>query len=284
MFRSAHEQVSVGGGIYCIRNSVNGCYYIGSAKNFRRRFRQHLTQLRHGTHGNRNLQNDFTKFGESAFVFDVIESRRRGNLVRENAYLQQCCRDSFCYNIRTDAFSGVYGCSPSAITREKIRVALTGKKYRGWGAESRARAKIAQLKRHKVNPHSLVTRQKISATLMGNCNAGRPRKQWTLADAERLMFEAHEREKRKLNGEHFTWRSCPQKWAGPCTGRKAGPPTAETRAKISAANRGKRRTPEQRARVSAAMRGKCKSPEHRAKLRENLQKRRDHTDNLLLNF
>lgn len=49
-------------------------------------------------------------------------------------------------------------------------------------------------------------------------------------------------------------------------GRKLVPLSAEHRAKISAANRGKLRSPEQRARISAARRGKPLSPQTRAKI------------------
>lgn len=51
--------------------------------------------------------------------------------------------------------------------------------------------------------------------------------------------------------------------------RKTGPPSAETRAKISAANMGRKgiaRTPEQRAAVSAKLKGRVFSEEHCAKI------------------
>ena len=60
-------------GIYQIRNLNNEKVYIGSAKEFKRRFTQHLNSLNKGTHHNKHLQGAFNKHGSDAFVFEVLE-------------------------------------------------------------------------------------------------------------------------------------------------------------------------------------------------------------------
>lgn len=52
---------------------VNERVYVGSAKNIRKRWKLHRTHLRMGIHHNRPLQMAWRKYGESAFVFDVLE-------------------------------------------------------------------------------------------------------------------------------------------------------------------------------------------------------------------
>lgn len=60
-------------GIYRIRNSVNGKFYIGSSVNVESRIFKHLSFLRRGKHPNSHLQAAFTKYGEAAFEYLLIE-------------------------------------------------------------------------------------------------------------------------------------------------------------------------------------------------------------------
>src|SRR5690606_4713108 len=61
------------GGVYQIRNLINGKIYIGSAKCVQVRASQHLSKLKQGKHANKHLQNAFNKHGEDAFLFEVLE-------------------------------------------------------------------------------------------------------------------------------------------------------------------------------------------------------------------
>jgi group I intron endonuclease len=60
-------------GIYAIRHSDSGRLYVGSAVNIAARWRQHKSQLRRGLHHSRYLQAAWGKYGESGFVFEVLE-------------------------------------------------------------------------------------------------------------------------------------------------------------------------------------------------------------------
>lgn len=60
-------------GIYCIKNTVTGKVYIGSAVNLRKRKNEHFSTLAAGTHANRYLQSAYDKYGLAAFEFTVLE-------------------------------------------------------------------------------------------------------------------------------------------------------------------------------------------------------------------
>jgi group I intron endonuclease len=60
-------------GVYLIRNNLNNKLYIGSATgSMKRRWGQHISELRRGVHSNRHLQAAWNKYGEEAFTFEVI--------------------------------------------------------------------------------------------------------------------------------------------------------------------------------------------------------------------
>lgn len=59
--------------IYQIRHIASGKVYVGSASNPRKRQGDHLRDLQNGKHHSRYLQRAYDKYGEDAFVFEVIE-------------------------------------------------------------------------------------------------------------------------------------------------------------------------------------------------------------------
>lgn len=61
-------------GVYRIRNLINDKKYVGSAgSSFSQRWKDHRRHLRKGTHHSAYLQNSWNKYGEDAFVFEIIE-------------------------------------------------------------------------------------------------------------------------------------------------------------------------------------------------------------------
>lgn len=61
-------------GVYSIKNTVNGREYIGQTSiNFYDRWKDHRRHLRRGDHVNKELQSDWTKYGESGFDFVILE-------------------------------------------------------------------------------------------------------------------------------------------------------------------------------------------------------------------
>ncbi len=91
----------MGIGIYKIRNLINNKIYVGSTKNIKARWAKHKALLRHNKHQNTHLQNAWNKYGEGAFVFEVIEECRIENLIsREQFFINSLNPD---YNQTTIA-------------------------------------------------------------------------------------------------------------------------------------------------------------------------------------
>lgn len=61
-------------GIYKITCTVNGRFYIGSSNNCSKRWGYHRRDLRGGKHHSIHLQRAWNKYGEAAFIFEIIET------------------------------------------------------------------------------------------------------------------------------------------------------------------------------------------------------------------
>jgi group I intron endonuclease len=59
--------------IYQIKNTIIDKVYIGSSSNVSLRWNQHLDQLYYKIHKNYKLQEDYNKYGLSAFSFSILE-------------------------------------------------------------------------------------------------------------------------------------------------------------------------------------------------------------------
>lgn len=70
--------------VYRITCKENGRVYIGSTSNYYMRSKSHLSLLRRGKHNKQEFQEDFEKFGEKAFVFEVVEEPK-GDLLEAEA-------------------------------------------------------------------------------------------------------------------------------------------------------------------------------------------------------
>lgn len=109
-------------GIYMIRNRINGKFYIGSAKNFQKRFHHHLEAFRKKKH-NSLFQNAWNKYGESAFSFFIIELCPTQLLIeREQFYLNLFTPydRNIGYNICSNAYSRI-GVKLSKEHTEKLK-------------------------------------------------------------------------------------------------------------------------------------------------------------------
>jgi hypothetical protein len=95
-------------GIYRIRNTVNGCVYVGSAVNFTDRWRRHTLDLSRGSHHCPPLQDAWVEDGETAFVFEIIEAvecNKKALDLREQAHLDEALATGLAYNIARKAYS-----------------------------------------------------------------------------------------------------------------------------------------------------------------------------------
>lgn len=103
------DSISSTPSIYQIRHIESGKVYVGSAVNPRRRYRSHTQKLKRGTHHSRHLQSAWDKYGESAFVFEIIEPVLfvEDLLTREQYWIdKKCAADSeHGYNVTPTAGS-----------------------------------------------------------------------------------------------------------------------------------------------------------------------------------
>jgi len=114
--------------IYSITNKINNKKYIGSTTCFSRRKRTHLNLLRKNQHHSIKLQNSYNKYGESNFIFEVIEEVSN---IEKLIEIEQIHIDKNKPDLNVTLIAGLnshIGLKRTESTKEKIRLANTGKK------------------------------------------------------------------------------------------------------------------------------------------------------------
>lgn len=91
-------------GVYAIICMITLKVYIGSAMNFRKRWKTHQWQLKKGKHHSPKLQRAWDKYGTENFQFEIIEECSIENLLTK----EQIWIDFY------DAFKNGYNCRPKA--------------------------------------------------------------------------------------------------------------------------------------------------------------------------
>lgn len=113
-------------GVYKIRCTCNGKYYIGSThESFSKRISHHVSLLRANKHKNAHMQRCFNKYGEGSFVFEILKVLKSNILDEEQVYLDMCISDEKCFNINPIA-SGTPNLSKEVI---KKRAETMRRKY-----------------------------------------------------------------------------------------------------------------------------------------------------------
>ena len=120
------------GHIYQIRNTKNNAVYIGSVlkRDPEHRWHRHKTDLRGGHHHSKHLQNAWNKYGESHFVFEILETVDGDVLQREQCYLDNR-KNNFPSNLNYNVLWIAGNCSGrvwSTEMRKKLSVAHLGQK------------------------------------------------------------------------------------------------------------------------------------------------------------
>jgi len=85
-------------GVYKITCSGNDKIYIGSSSNIHLRFKTHLRQLKNGNHINKHLLNAYTKYGEHAILFEIVEECDESLVLEREQYWMDLTK---CYDRNT---------------------------------------------------------------------------------------------------------------------------------------------------------------------------------------
>lgn len=163
------------GYIYKILNTKNNKVYIGSTINFELRKRTHIRTLNSDTHFNRYLQNSWNKYGESAFIFEIIECTLNTDILiaREQFYMDsyKSYNRNIGYNINKLADSSL-GRRVSEETKEKIRQKHLKANRKGvnshqWGRKHTKETKDKISKIHKGKSVDTDIRKNMSMAHLG---------------------------------------------------------------------------------------------------------------------
>lgn len=118
-------------GIYFIINLLNGMFYVGSAVNFNKRWKEHRNLFENNKHSNSKLQNVYNKYGEDVFQFTIVEIvEDELNLLKiEQLWIDasDCCNREIGYNINPTAGSNL-GRKWSDETKLKLSIAGKNRK------------------------------------------------------------------------------------------------------------------------------------------------------------
>lgn len=184
-------------GVYIIENVKNGKCYIGSTRRcFKRRWSNHLNELRKNKHHSIKLQRSFNKHGESSFKFKVLEyCKLEKNREQEQKWIDRMNPEyNMLLNI-TDTIPGMLGKKHKDTTKVKMSKSAKGRKKsakhrksislemkRQWQSGERTQSKVTY--NTKVN----MGRAKFSGILLVlnkdnkellNC--------WSIADASDIL-------------------------------------------------------------------------------------------------
>jgi len=116
-------------GIYGIRNSVNGKWYVGQTIDLNNRKSVHFASLHGRYHHNDHLQSAFLKYGKECFEFYILEEAPITELdIKENEYISVFKSDQrdHGYNIERGG-NNHRVCSDE--TRQKLSIANKGRRH-----------------------------------------------------------------------------------------------------------------------------------------------------------
>lgn len=226
-------------GIYIITNTKNSKVYVGSTVNFEKRWGEHRSRLQKGSHVNPHLQLSWNKYGEKAFVFDVLEYLDDSDklIKTEQLWMDKYRKEGKeLYNIALAADNPMRGRAHSEETKRKIGDGNRGKKL-----SEETRCKIRKARRNQSPPalghkHTKESRQRMSEAQLGK------------------VVSAETREKlRKAN-----------------LGKKHGPMPEEQKRRISTAKMGHSTSEETRCKISKTLTGRKLSEEHKCNMRKSM--------------
>lgn len=190
------------GGIYRIRNILDGTMYIGSAKGMHYRAYVHIGALRKGKHINPHLQRAFDKYGEEAFVFEIVEVISASDdydkplyFKIENRYIDELRETGKLYNI-----AKAEGGWTHATLERKAEIVEKMKRSQRKFLDSTTKEERARLygAAHKGVPYSELGKKKLSDFWKGKPKSEETRKRMSIAQKNPKLLEGHRKNGRNV--------------------------------------------------------------------------------------
>lgn len=198
-------------------------FYIGSTMNKAQRWARHRRELRSGKHVNKHLQASWSKYGEAAFKFSVLEEVATSALLFavEQRYLDKHVGSPQCFNWskyagapmrgKSGAETPNFGKKLSEQAKQKLREANTGNKNAAWGIPVPEERKKRISESNLANPnrfrkHTPEAIAKIAAASKGRPVSEETRAKRSLALKGREISTAQRLQiSRTLSGEGNFW-------------------------------------------------------------------------------
>ena len=161
---SLNTTTKIKSGIYKIINKINGKYYVGSSRNIKIRWNNHIKNLNKNIHHNSHLQYAWNKYGSENFVFKIVELCSLENLTNiEQKYLNIAHQNKQTnYNIGIFAENSFRGRKHTDETKKIIGLkSKTRNKGRIVSTSEREKIRICKLKEYS-DP---CNRKKMSDTI-----------------------------------------------------------------------------------------------------------------------
>ena len=183
-------------GIYEIVCLVTNDRYIGSAIDIKRRWREHKSYLNRNLNFCPHLQKAWNKYGESNFIFSIIEEVDVDLLIEREQYYIDTEKPK--YNVCKIA-GNTLGRKHTEETKKKISETCMGRPsvFRGRKHTEETRKKISEKRKGvKRKPCSEETKKKIS-----DANKGR-----VFTEEHKEKLKSHNG-KKPINGGYSSWNT-----------------------------------------------------------------------------
>jgi len=188
-------------GIYMLINNINGKFYIGSTKDFRKRKNSHFTALRRQKHCNKHLQRSFDMYGEKAFSFIRLHEYEPTELINnEQEYIDKFKPE---YNQSKKANPGSAEKSPEH--RRKISEANKGKVV---SEETKKLISEARIGKPLTPEHKLA----VSLGLLGRVQSEETRRKIGEANSRRIIKEETRKKLSEITKRQYKNRNA-QYWS-----------------------------------------------------------------------
>ena len=75
--KKQYKQTKFPAGVFQIKNKANGKIFVAGNMNLNKIWNRHKTELKFGSHRNKEIQNDWYEYGEENFIFEIISELNR---------------------------------------------------------------------------------------------------------------------------------------------------------------------------------------------------------------